>query len=197
MREEQVDERRVVRAVAAVLRRGERVIGREDARDRLHVLAQMHHAHRQRDRVALHVIGMAVAVPSLERAAQRVLHAGGEAEPLDEHHRHFATGLEVVDDPLLGRLLEHADGLRRVLRRLARRRERDHIAHDLGRVGGVVDQRLAANRDFVAEHGGDFVRVAGAADVAEQGHPVGGFAHVRLESRALAHPRREQARPKL
>ena len=60
-----------------------------------------------------------------------------------------------------------------------------------------MDQRLGADRDLVAEHGGDLVRVAGAADVAEQRHPVGGLAHLLLEARGLADPRREQARPQL
>ena len=65
------------------------------------------------------------------------------------------------------------------------------------RIRGVVDERLSANRDLVAEHGGDLVSVAGAADVPQQRHPVGGLAHVALESRLLADPRREQARPQL
>ncbi len=60
-----------------------------------------------------------------------------------------------------------------------------------------MHQRLGADRDFVAEDRGDFVRVAGAADVAEQRHPVGGLAHRLVESGRLAHPRREQARPEL
>ena len=39
--------------------------------------------------------------------------------------------------------------------------------------------------------------VAGAADVAEQRHPVGGLAHLAVEPGGLADPRREQARPQL
>ena len=64
-------------------------------------------------------------------------------------------------------------------------------------IRGVVHQRLGADGDLVAEHGGDLVGVAGAADVPQQRHPVGGLAHLVLESRGLADPRREQARPQL
>ena len=77
------------------------------------------------------------------------------------------------------------------------RREGHDVAHHLGGVGGVVDERLGADRDLVAEHGGDLVGVAGAADVAQQRHPVGGLADLLVEPRLLAHPRREQARPQL
>ena len=193
VREEHVDQRRIVGAIAAVTGGLDRAIGREDAGDRFHVLAQVHDAHRQRDRLALHMVGMAVTVPALEGAAQGILDADGKAERLHEHHRHFAAGGEVVDDPFIRRLLEPAHGFCLLLRCLAGRGERDDVAHDLRRVCGVVNQRLAANRDLVAEHGGDFVCVTGAADVAQQRHPVDGLTHVGFESRAFADPRREQA----
>ena len=60
-----------------------------------------------------------------------------------------------------------------------------------------MDQRLGADRDLVAEHGGDLVGVAGAADVAQQRHPVRGLAHLLVEPRGLADPGREQARAQL
>ena len=48
-----------------------------------------------------------------------------------------------------------------------------------------MDERLGADRDLVAEQGRDLVGVAGAADVAEQRHPVGRLAHlVRRRSAA-------------
>ncbi len=79
----------------------------------------------------------------------------------------------------------------------AGRRERDDVAHHLGGIGGVVDERLGPDRDLVAEHGGDLVGVTGAAEVAEQRDPVGRLAHLVVESRRLAHPGREQARAQL
>ena len=60
-----------------------------------------------------------------------------------------------------------------------------------------MHQRLGADRDLVAEDGGDFVGVAGAADVAEQRHPVHGRAQVFVEPGGLANRCREQARPQL
>ena len=143
------------------------------------------------------MVWMAVAVPALEREAQGVLNAGAEVEPLDEHDGHFASRGEVVHRPLPGGLLEHPDDLVALFGGLARRREGDHIAHDLGRVRGVMDQRRAANRDLVAEHRGDLVGVTGAADVAQQRHPVGSLADVLIEPRGLADPRGQQARPQL
>ena len=51
--DEQVGERRVVRAVAAIAGRLDGVVRREQAADRLHVVAEVHDAHRERDRLAL------------------------------------------------------------------------------------------------------------------------------------------------
>jgi len=76
-------------------------------------------------------------------------------------------------------------------------RERDHVPDHLRRVRGVVHQRLRADRDLVAEERGDLVRVARAADVAQQRDPVDGVAHLRVESGLVAHPHGEQARPQL
>ena len=60
--------------------------------------------------------GIAVAVPALEREAQRLANAGAEVEPLHEHVGDLAPGREVVDRPLAGRLLDHADDLVALLR---------------------------------------------------------------------------------
>jgi hypothetical protein len=97
----------------------------------------------------------------------------------------------------VGLLLEHADDLGAFVLGTAGRREGDDVAHHLGGVRGVVDERLGANRDLVAEHGGDLVGVAGAAEVPKQRDPVGGLPHLGVDSRRLAHPRREQARAQL
>jgi hypothetical protein len=60
-----------------------------------------------------------------------------------------------------------------------------------------VDERLRANRDLVAEDGRDLVGVTGAADVAEQRHPVRGVAHLVVELCRVTDRRREQARTQL
>ena len=60
-----------------------------------------------------------------------------------------------------------------------------------------MHERLGEDRDVVAEDGGDLVRVAGAADVAQQRDPVDGLAHVRVEARLLAQRHRQEARPQL
>jgi hypothetical protein len=66
--------------------------------------------------------------------------------------------------------------------------EREHVAHDLGRIRGVVHQRTGADRDLVAEDGGDLVRVARAPDIAQQRDPVDGFAQLRIEACLLTQP---------
>ena len=128
---------------------------------------------------------------------KRLANAGAEVEPLHEHVGHFAARREVVHRPLVGGLLDHLDDLVALLLGATGGREGDDVAHDLGGIRGVVDERLGADRDLVAEQRGDLVRVAGAADVAQQRDPVGGLAHLLLESRRLADPRREQARAQL
>jgi len=60
-----------------------------------------------------------------------------------------------------------------------------------------VDERLGADRDLVAEDGGDLVGVARAADVAQQGDPVDGLPQLVVESRGLGDPCGEQARSQL
>jgi len=60
-----------------------------------------------------------------------------------------------------------------------------------------MHERLGADRDLVAEHRGDLVGVAGAADVAQQRNPVDGLAQLVVEPRGVADPRGEQARPQL
>ncbi len=90
--DEQVGEHRVVRARAPVARRVEGVVRREQSADRLHVMAEVHDAHRNRDGLPLHVVGVPVAVPTLKREPQRLAHAGVEVEPLHEHVGHLAPG---------------------------------------------------------------------------------------------------------
>ena len=144
-----------------------------------------------------HVVGIAVAVPALEGEAQRVADGGAEVEPLHEHVGHLAPRREVVDRPLARGLLDHPDDLVALLGAAAGGRVGHHVAHDLGRVGGVVDERLGADRDLVPEHGRDLVGVAGAADVAQQRDPVDGLAQLVVELGGLADPGGEQARPQL
>ena len=90
VRREQVGERRIVRAVSAFTNGLECTGRREEPAERLHVVTDVDDAHGQRDRVAARVSGVAVAVPPLEREAQRLAHGGAEVEPLDEHVGHFA-----------------------------------------------------------------------------------------------------------
>jgi len=102
-----------------------------------------------------------------------------------------------VDGPLVRGLLEHPDDLVAHLVGASRRGVGDDVAHYLGGVGGIVDERLGADRDFVAEQRRDLVRVTGAADVAQQRDPVGGLANVLVDAGAVADPSREQARAQL
>ena len=197
VREEHVDESRIVRPVATIARGLERSLRRKQTRERLHVVAQMHDAHRQRDRVAGGMRRISLAVPALEREAQRLAHVGTEVDALEKHVGHFAARREVVRRPLARVLLNELHDLLALLLRTTGRRERDHVLNHLGRIPGVVHERLRANRDLVAEEGRDFVRVTGAADVAEQRHPVDGVAHRLVESGGLAHPGREETGPEL
>ena len=195
--DEQVGERGVVRAVAAIASGVEGVLRREETPDRLHVVAEMDDAHREGDRLTLRVGRIAVAVPALEGEAQRVADAGADVESLHEHVGDLAPRREVVDRPLTGGLLDHADDLFALLRTAAGRREGHHVPHDLGRIRGVVHECLGADGDLVAEHGGDLVGVPGAPDVAQQRHPVGGLALLFLDAGGVAYPRREQTRAQL
>ena len=80
---------------------------------------------------------------------------------------------------------------------MTRRGVGHHVAHHLGRIGGVVHQRLGADGDLVAKHGGHLVGVSGAAQIAQHRDPVGGVANVVIELGLLAHPGGEQARSQL
>ena len=60
-----------------------------------------------------------------------------------------------------------------------------------------MHQRLGADGDLVAEHGGHLVGVSGAAQVAQHRHPVGGGAHVVVVAGLIAHPGGQQARSQL
>ena len=126
---------------------------------------------------------------NVKRSASRT--SGPEVQALDEHVGDLAAGREVVDRPLVGRLLDHPDDLVPLLRAASGGRERDDVAHHLGGVAGVVDERLGPDRDLVAEHGGDLVRVAGAADVPQQRHPVRRYRAAAGRSRR---PRRSRSR---
>ena len=131
--------------------------------------------------------GEAVAVPALEGEAQRVANRGAEVEPLRKHVGNFAAGLEVVHRPRVRGLLNHLDDLLALFIGAAGRGEGHHVVHYLSRVGGVVDQRLGADGDLVAEDGSHFVGVTGAPDVAQQGDPIDGVAGF-VESRGLGDP---------
>ena len=142
MREEEVGHRRVVGLVAALARGFEGALGREEATERLHVVAHMDDPHGERDRMPLHVIGVAVPVPALERAPERVTDVRAEVQPLDERVGDLAAGREVVERPLTDRLLDHPHDLVVFLRAPAGGREGDDVAHHLGRISRVVDERL-------------------------------------------------------
>ena len=131
---EEVRQRRVVGPAAAVADDLERLVGREEPAVRLHVVAEVHDAHRQGDLLAARVVGVAGAVPALEGEAQGVPHVRVEAEPLGEHVADLAARGEVVDRPGLGALVDHLDDLLALLGRPARGGERDHVADHLGRV---------------------------------------------------------------
>src|SRR6185295_1223949 len=84
MRDEQVGECRVVSSVATIAGGFERLLRREEAANRLHVVAQMNDAHRHRDRLAAGMGRIAIAVPALEREAQRLANGRTEIEPLHQ-----------------------------------------------------------------------------------------------------------------
>ena len=54
-----------------------------------------------------------------------------------------------------------------------------------------------SNGDLVAEHGGDFMRVARATDIAQQRDPVDGRSQVSIEAGFLTQPHCEEARTQL
>ena len=122
MGDEQIGKLRIVCEVATVARSIDSMVGREDASDRLHVVAQVNHAHGERDRFTARMSRKAVAVPALEREAQRFANVGADVEPLHEHVGYFAARLEVVYRPLVSRLLEHPDDLVALLVRVPGRR---------------------------------------------------------------------------
>ena len=110
-----------------------------------------------------------------------------------EHVGHLAARGEVVHRPFVGRLLNHLDDRLALVLGTPRGRVLEDVAHHLGGVPGVVDERLGPDRDLVAEQGGDLVRMTGAADVAQERDPVGVRPHVVVELRLLAQPAREEA----
>src|SRR5690242_4854630 len=96
-------------------------------------------AHRERDRLSFHVIGVPVPVPALERAPERLTDMRAEVEPLDEHVGDLAARGEVEEGPLPDRLLNLPDDLIPLLRVPAGGREGDDVAHDLRGIARVVD----------------------------------------------------------
>ena len=190
--DEEVGERRVVGAVATVAGGLDGALGREEAADRLHVVAQVHDAHRQRDRLAARVRGEALAVPALEREGAAPRGRSGRS-------RAARTSMSATSHPDAKLCTAHSWAVSwsiwticlALLLGAPRGRELDDVAHHLGGVAGVVDERLGADRDLVAEQRGDLVRVAGAADVAQQRDPVGGR---RARRRRTPPPRRSTSR---
>ena len=93
--------------------------------------------------------------------------------------------------PLARVLLNEQHDLLALLLGTTGRREGRHVLNDLGGIRGIVHECLCANRDLVAKERRHFVGVTGAADVAQQRHPIGGVAHRLFESSGFAHPRRQ------
>ena len=84
-----------------------------------------------------------------------------------------------------------------LLRRVTGGGSRRHGAPNVRRIGRVHQQRVGQDRDVVTEGGRDLVRVTSAADIAQQGDPVGGPAQLLVEARIAAQLRRQEARPEL
>ena len=97
----------------------------------------------------------------------------------------------------MGAFLDRLSDLFALLRGTTGGCECQYVAHDLGRIRGVVHQGLGANGDLVAEDGGDLMRVARATDVAQQRDPVGGVAQLRVEAPLITQPHGQEARPQL
>ena len=132
-------------------------------------------------------------VPPLESEAQRVPDVRGEVEPLRQHVGDLAARGEVVHRPFPGPGVDRLDHPISFFGGPAGGGERHHVAHDFSGIGGVVDQRLGANGDLVAEKGRHLVGVARAAQVTEQGDPVDGGAQISVEAHLLAQTISEQA----
>src|SRR3954453_10320926 len=102
----------------------------------------MYDAHRKRNRLASRVRRIALAVPALEGEAQRLAHVGAELDALEQHVANFAAGREVVRRPLARVLLNELHDLLAFFLYTTGRREPDHVLNDLGRIAGVVHERL-------------------------------------------------------
>src|SRR3954447_23329246 len=85
VRLEHSDDRWVVRAAGSLTRHLERLCWREESGVRLHVMAEVHDAHRVRDRFAFSTRWEAGAVPPLAGEAQGVSYAVTEIEATYEH----------------------------------------------------------------------------------------------------------------
>ena len=118
-----IDERGIVGPVATIARGFERALRRKQPRQRLHVVTQVHDAHRQRNRFAGRMRRISLAVPALEREAQRLAHVGTELDALQQHVADFAARREVVRRPLARVLLNELHDLLALLLRATGRRE--------------------------------------------------------------------------
>ncbi len=194
---EQVGQLRVVGPPAAFADGLERRLRREPPAVGLHVVTDVDDPHRQRDLLAAGVLREARAVPSLEREAKRSADIRVEAETCGQHVGHLAPGAEVEGQPVVDVLPDDGGDLLVLLRRPDSGGERDRVPQHLVRVRRVVDQGLGADGEVVVEELGDLVRVSGAAQVAQQCHPVRRAPQLAVDAGRLAHPVRQQAGPEL
>ena len=172
--------------------------GEKRRADGLHVVAEVHDAHRLWDLFAARAGGESLAVPTLEGEAQGVAYVGADVEASHQHVGDLAAGREVVHRPVAGRRRgspgrsPHAPpGQDRRSRTRARRCITSAgLAASCTRVCG-------ADGDLVAEDGRDFVRVPGAPDIAQQRDPVDGLAQLPVEACFLTEPGGQQTRPQL
>ena len=179
----QIGQLGVVGAVATFSRGVERVLRREMAGDGFHVVTEMHDSHGERNVGTSRAGRKAVSVPSLEGEAQCVADVVAHVESPHQHVAYFASGREVVDGPVVRSGFDRRDDLLLFLRRVPGGRVGEHVAHDLGRVRGVVHERLRADRDLVTEQGGDLVRVTRCNRCSAAARPSRPFRTVAHRSR--------------
>jgi hypothetical protein len=194
---EKAGQRGVVGAAAPVHDGGQGIGRGHPPRDRLHVMADVHHPHRQRDALPGHSTGNAQAVPPLEGAGQRLPNRTREPQPLRQQVSHLAASTKVGNRPLVDGRHHRPRDLPGALVRAGRAGQGDHIAGYLGRVCGIVHERSRTGRDLVTEVHRDLMRVAGAAEVAQQRGPVDGLFQPSVIPCLLSHPDGQQARAQL
>ncbi len=160
-------------------------------------MTEVHDPHRQRDLLTARAGGKPLAVPPLEGEAQGVANVRTEIQPSHQHVAHLATRGEVVHGPVVRSGLDRLNYLLAFLRGVVGGREREHVAHDFGRIRGVMHKRLGADGDLIAEHGSDLVRMPCTTDVPQQRHPIDGFAQLTIEAGFLTQRRGQQTRSQL